>query len=204
MLARLVDEIACEAGETIMHEGSLEYEFIVIEDGTAEVAQGGLAVNQLGPGAFFGELAVLGDGTPRTASVTATSPLSGLVFTAHFMREVRERFPAVGERIDRRRSISKPTPAGARRPDNRLPGRATFGGVRRRIPLPLPRDGRGRRARRLAGALRRRLRLLHVGGVGPARLGPGATAASVCDPRVGRDRSCWRASNPGGGSRAGI
>lgn len=100
MLARLVDEIACEAGETIMHEGSLEYEFVVIEDGTAEVAQGGLAVNQLGPGAFFGELAVLGDGTPRTASVTATSPLSGLVFTAHFMREVRERFPAVGERID--------------------------------------------------------------------------------------------------------
>jgi CRP-like cAMP-binding protein len=100
MLARLVDEITCEAGETIMHEGSLEYEFVVIEDGAAEVTQGGLAVNRLGPGAFFGELAVLGDGTPRTASVTATSPVKGLVFTAHFMREVRERFPAVGERID--------------------------------------------------------------------------------------------------------
>ncbi len=100
MLARLVDEITCDAGETLMHEGSFEYEFVVIEDGTAEVTQGGLAVNQLGPGAFFGELAVLGDGTPRTASVTATSPVRGLVFTAHFMREVRERFPVIGERID--------------------------------------------------------------------------------------------------------
>jgi CRP/FNR family transcriptional regulator, cyclic AMP receptor protein len=100
MLARLVDEVVCEEGETIMHEGSSEYEFVVIEDGTAEVTQQGTAINQLGAGAFFGELAVLGDGAPRTASVTATSSLRGLVFTAHFMREVGERFPVVGERID--------------------------------------------------------------------------------------------------------
>ena len=100
MLARLVDEIVCEQGETIMHEGASEYEFMVIEDGTAEVTQAGRTINQLGPGAFFGELAVLGDGSPRTASVTTTSPVRGLVFTAHFMREARKRFPAVGERID--------------------------------------------------------------------------------------------------------
>ena len=100
MLARLVDEIVCEEGDTIMHEGSTEYEFVVIEQGSAEVTRHGQSINRLGPGAFFGELAVLGDGTPRTASVTATSPLRGLVMTAHFMREVRERFPAIGERID--------------------------------------------------------------------------------------------------------
>ncbi len=100
MLARLVDEIVCEEGETLMHEGSSEYEFIVIEQGAADVTQKGERVNQLGEGAFFGELAVLGDGTPRTATVTATSPLRGLVFTAHFMREARERFPAIGARID--------------------------------------------------------------------------------------------------------
>ncbi len=100
MLARLVDEIVCEEGETIMQEGVSEYEFIVLEQGSAEVTRHGRPINQLGAGAFFGELAVLDDGAPRTASVTATSPLCGLVFTAHFMRETRERFPAIGERID--------------------------------------------------------------------------------------------------------
>jgi len=72
----------------------------VIEKGTAEVTQSGRTINRLGPGEFFGELAVLGDGTPRTATVTATSPVRGLVFSAHFMREARKRFPVVGERID--------------------------------------------------------------------------------------------------------
>ncbi|HTY96216.1 MAG TPA: cyclic nucleotide-binding domain-containing protein [Solirubrobacteraceae bacterium] len=100
MLARFVDEMECQQGETIMHEGSSEYEFIVIEQGTADVTQGGRTINTLGAGEFFGELAVLGDGTPRTASVTATSPVRGLVFTAHFMREARRGFPLVGERID--------------------------------------------------------------------------------------------------------
>jgi len=100
MLARLVDEIVCDEGETIMREGSSEYEFIVIEQGTADVTQRGQRINQLDGGAFFGELAVLGDGIPRTATVTASSPVRGLVFTAHFMREARERFPAIGERID--------------------------------------------------------------------------------------------------------
>ena len=100
MLARLVDEILCERGETIMQEGSSGYEFIVIEQGTVEVTRQGRPINHLAEGAFFGELAVLGDGTPRTASVTATSPVRGLAFTAHFMREARERFPALGARID--------------------------------------------------------------------------------------------------------
>lgn len=100
MLARLIDEIVCKPGETIVQEGSSEYEFIVVEQGSAEVTRQGRPINQLAAGAFFGELAVLGDGTPRTASVTATSPLRGLVLTAHFMREAHERFPAIGERID--------------------------------------------------------------------------------------------------------
>jgi CRP/FNR family transcriptional regulator, cyclic AMP receptor protein len=100
MLARLVDEIVCEPGETIMQEGASEYEFIVLEQGSAEVTRQGRPINQLAAGAFFGELAVLEDGAPRSASVTATSPVRGLVLTAHFMRETRERFPAIGERID--------------------------------------------------------------------------------------------------------
>jgi len=100
MLARLVDEITAAAGETLMEQGSSGYEFVMIEDGTAEVRRDGERINTLGAGDFFGELAVLADGAPRSATVTATSDLRGLAFTAHFMREMRARLPRVGERID--------------------------------------------------------------------------------------------------------
>jgi CRP/FNR family cyclic AMP-dependent transcriptional regulator len=101
MLARIMDEVTASAGEAIMSEGQLGYEALVIEEGTADVLQDGALINTMGPGDMFGELAVLGDGTPRTASVVASSPLRAIVLTAHFMREVHDRMPTVGEHIER-------------------------------------------------------------------------------------------------------
>jgi CRP/FNR family transcriptional regulator, cyclic AMP receptor protein len=101
MLARVLDEITATAGETLMREGDPGYEVLILEEGTAEVLQDGARINEMGAGDFFGELAVLETGGPRTASVVATSPLRAIVLTAHFMREVRERMPAVGTQIDR-------------------------------------------------------------------------------------------------------
>ncbi len=100
MLGRLVDELHADAGETIMEEGSLGYEFMMIEEGEAEVLQNGAHVCVLGPGDFCGELAIINDGIPRTASVIARTDMRGLVFTAHFLREIRQLVPLVGERID--------------------------------------------------------------------------------------------------------
>jgi CRP/FNR family transcriptional regulator, cyclic AMP receptor protein len=76
-------------------------EFMMLEQGHADVTRAGVQINTLGPGDCFGELAVLADGRPRSASVVATSDLRGIVLTAHFMRELRQRIPSVGERIDR-------------------------------------------------------------------------------------------------------
>jgi CRP-like cAMP-binding protein len=53
-------------------------DFYVIVDGTAEAKVDGDVVAQLDAGSFFGEMALV-DGGERTATVTATSPMSLLV-----------------------------------------------------------------------------------------------------------------------------
>jgi CRP-like cAMP-binding protein len=100
-LARLADEVTAESGEMLMAQGEQGLEFLMLEEGSADVIKDGQRINVMGPGDFFGELAVLNDGVPRTASVVATSKLRAISLTAHFMRELRARMPAVGERIDR-------------------------------------------------------------------------------------------------------
>jgi CRP/FNR family transcriptional regulator, cyclic AMP receptor protein len=101
MLAGLVDEVLAEEGEVLMAEGEQGFEMVMIEEGTAAVRQGGEQVNEMQPGDFFGEMAVLGDGMPRSATVTALTPVRGLLFSAHFVREIRDRLPAIGERMQR-------------------------------------------------------------------------------------------------------
>ena len=99
-LARIADELSAEVGETIMQQGEPGYEFMMIEDGEADVIQDGERINTLGTGDCFGELSALADGRPRTASVIATSNLTAIVLTAHFMRELHQRLPPVGDSID--------------------------------------------------------------------------------------------------------
>ena len=54
----------------------------------------------MGPGDFFGELAVIAAGGQRNATIVATSPVKILSLTAHYMRVIRERMPRIGEQID--------------------------------------------------------------------------------------------------------
>jgi CRP-like cAMP-binding protein len=101
MLARLVDEFSAPSGSTLVSQGDYGYEFMVIENGTVDVFRDGTRIDSMGPGDFFGELAVLDDGGQRNASVVATSPVHVITLTAHYMRVVRERMPQIAEQIDR-------------------------------------------------------------------------------------------------------
>ena len=58
------------AGETIVREGELGEEFFVISDGEVEVIRADHEVARLGPGDFFGEVALI-SGEPRNATVVA-------------------------------------------------------------------------------------------------------------------------------------
>ncbi len=100
MIARLLDGAEAEAGEEVMTQGTHSFQYMIIEEGAADVFQDGARISALGPGDFFGELALLGGGTPRTASVVATTPLRALVLTSHSLHQIREHMPVVAERID--------------------------------------------------------------------------------------------------------
>ena len=71
-VARVVREIPHGAGTVIAREGEPGVGLFIIVDGTADVSIGGRKKATLGPGDFFGEIALL-DGGPRTATVTAKS-----------------------------------------------------------------------------------------------------------------------------------
>ena len=85
-------------GRRLTPEGASGYEFFVIEDGTAEVHHEGAKVGSLGPGNFFGEMAMMGtdDGSH---DVVATSPITLFeMFGTHF-RELEMILPEVAARI---------------------------------------------------------------------------------------------------------
>jgi CRP-like cAMP-binding protein len=72
------DEARFPSGRRVLVEGLRGSDFFLIVTGTAAVAIDGWRLATLGPGDFFGEMAILGAGL-RTASVRAETPLHCLV-----------------------------------------------------------------------------------------------------------------------------
>ena len=93
-IGAIADEIDIAEGKELTTEGSPGREFFVIIEGTASVAQDGDQINDLGPGDFFGEVALVKD-TPRTATVTATSPVRALVVTRQNFKRLIEQQPDI-------------------------------------------------------------------------------------------------------------
>jgi CRP-like cAMP-binding protein len=98
-LARLADEVDVPAGKVLAHQGDIGHEFFLIRRGRAEVTRDGEHVADLGPGDFFGEMALISEDR-RTASVTASEPLSAIVMTGPDFRALRSTMPRVYETVE--------------------------------------------------------------------------------------------------------
>ena len=79
-LSRRTTDIPVDEGRVLVNEGERGLEFFVIVDGQAKVSRRGRKVGDLGPGDFFGELALLID-APRNATVTAVTPMEAIVLS---------------------------------------------------------------------------------------------------------------------------
>jgi CRP/FNR family cyclic AMP-dependent transcriptional regulator len=107
-LAQLADEVEVGLDRVLAEQGRTGHEFFIVLDGRLTVLDGRRPIAALGPGDFFGEIALL-DGRPRTATVRADGITRLLVVGHREFHALMDEFPtvrtavleAVGERLRR-------------------------------------------------------------------------------------------------------
>jgi CRP-like cAMP-binding protein len=97
-IAMLADELDLPAARNLTSEGSGGFEFIVLVEGVADVIRKGKVVNELGPGDFVGEIALV-TGRPRTATVKTRGASRILVLTATAFRTLMHDVPTIQDKV---------------------------------------------------------------------------------------------------------
>lgn len=86
-IAELGVTVLAETGQAVVHQGEAGNQFFVVATGSVGVSRDGQNVATLGPGDYFGELALF-DPAPRNATVTATSPTTLVSVSRNSFREL--------------------------------------------------------------------------------------------------------------------
>lgn len=94
LVARSTKEVAHRKGTVVAREGEPGVGLFVILEGECEVTVGGRRKAKLGPGDFFGEIALL-DGGPRTATVTALTDVRLVGITGWVFRGLITEHPGI-------------------------------------------------------------------------------------------------------------
>jgi CRP/FNR family transcriptional regulator, cyclic AMP receptor protein len=97
-LARLSEDVEIKAGTALCKQGQIGREFFVIVDGQVDVTRNGKPVKRSGGDEFFGEIALLED-VPRTATVTAKTPVRAFVLTSQHFRQLVKDSPSVERKV---------------------------------------------------------------------------------------------------------
>jgi CRP-like cAMP-binding protein len=97
-IAMLADELDLPSARDLTREGAGGFEFIILVEGKADVVRGVRVVNELGPGDFVGEIALV-SGKPRTATVKTRGPARVLVITASGFRTLMHDVPSIKDKV---------------------------------------------------------------------------------------------------------
>lgn len=99
-LVRFCEVRHVEPGQPVFNQGGLAAAFFVIEAGEAEAVADGRPLRRMGPGDWFGENSIV-QHTPRTATVSATAPLTVIAVTAFEFRRLQAEHPDLAETVTR-------------------------------------------------------------------------------------------------------
>ncbi len=91
-IARDFDEVTMPAGTVLARQGEIGQEFVFVLDGRVRVERDGKALSNLGPGEFFGEIALLDQG-PRTATIVAETEVDLMVLHVQYFNALLDHTP---------------------------------------------------------------------------------------------------------------
>ena len=98
LIGRASDEVEVPAGRVLCEQGKPGFEFYLILDGEAVVKKNGKKVASLGPGQYFGELALLDRG-PRNATVEASKDSTLLVLGQREFSGLLDEVPGMAHKL---------------------------------------------------------------------------------------------------------
>jgi CRP-like cAMP-binding protein len=97
-VARWADVVDLPAGYHLADQGAFAHEFFALLDGRVEVTRNDERLVELGPGDFFGEIALV-EQDRRTATVRAITPVTAIVMHARDFDAMRNEYPTVAVQI---------------------------------------------------------------------------------------------------------
>lgn len=97
-IRRALEEVTVPPGRMLCEEGTIGREFFLIVDGQASVRRHGRRIATLGPGQYFGELALL-DRRPRSATVISETEMLLLVLGQRQFNGVLDAVPALARKL---------------------------------------------------------------------------------------------------------
>ncbi len=99
VVATFLSTESYRSGRSIVREGEVGYVFFVIKSGQADVTQGAQVLRLLGPGDFFGEIAIVSEDGKRTATVSARTSVDVWAMLGTSFRQLQVQDPGVAETL---------------------------------------------------------------------------------------------------------
>lgn len=98
-LSRQLKDRSFQPGHHALDEGDSGVGFFIVLEGTATVTVGGQQMKRLGPGDWFGEIALLANDSVRTATVVAETELQCVGLTSWEFRPFLAEHPDVAWQV---------------------------------------------------------------------------------------------------------